>query len=151
MTKREKSVLIVDDQPAMCASLKDRFIDCNRMLECPYQFRVDTAQSTQECIEKLRSAFYDVIVMDVRLQTETDGLEATVSMGLHQQFGAATPVRIIFTGYPSYRDCVRAMRSGAWDYLVKEDIDGTSIFKLVASSAVERLQRLDLRLEQEKS
>lgn len=154
--KIKKAVLIVDDEPRMCEILKDRFTDCNEKADCPYNFEVDVALSAAECIQKVRvketeadEPPYDVIVLDVRMEMETSGLEASLPWALYQHLGWEVPIRIIFTGYPSYRQCVEAMRYDAWDYIVKEDVGTTPATQIVVDSAVTRLQQLDLRREQE--
>ena len=153
--KARKEVLIVDDEPRMCESLRDQFTDCNEEANCPYEFEVDVALSAAECVKKVRSKNagagklpYDVIVLDIRMEEEKSGLEA--SSALHQQLGWEAPVRIIFTGFPSYRQCVEAIHHGAWDYIVKEDVGVTLAAQIVVDSALARLQQIDLRQEQER-
>lgn len=152
--KTRKKVLIVDDEPLMCEMLSDRFGDCVASQDCPYEFEVDVASSAAECVERFRAASpgagrtpYDVVVLDIRMEGERSGLEASFAM--QQQQGSESPVRIICTGYPSYRDCVEATRNGAWDYIVKEDVAETPLAQLVVNSAVARLRQLDQRREQE--
>jgi CheY-like chemotaxis protein len=119
--KNQKAVLIVDDEQRMCESLKDRFTDCNDKLDCPYEFEVDIVLSADECRQKVLTKSYDVIVLDVVLDIrvkgktgeETSGLDAALALALYEQQGWETPIRIIFTGYPSYEQCVKAMRHGA--------------------------------------
>ncbi|MCI0563870.1 MAG: response regulator [Nitrososphaera sp.] len=148
--KNKKIVLIVDDEPRMCESLKDRFTDCNENVDCLYKFEADVALSVAECVQKVRAKSYDVIVLDVRLEEEEEGgLKANLGLALREESGPERPVRIIFTGYPSYKQCVEAIRHGAWDYIVKEDVDDTSMFQIVVDSALKRLQQLDLRRELE--
>jgi len=152
--KARKKVLILDDEPLMCEMLIDRFADCVTNQDCPYEFEADVANSAAEWVERFHSAGhgagqapYDVVVLDIRMEGERSGLEASFAM--QQQWGSESPVRIICTGYPSYRDCVEATRAGAWDYIVKEDNADTPLAQLVANSAVARLRQLDLRREQE--
>lgn len=157
--KNEKSVLIVDDEQRMCESLKDRFADCGEKMDCPYQFEVDVALSATDCAQKVLAKSYDVIVLDVVLdirvkeerREEASGLDVGLALAfqLLEQLGWERPIRILFTGYPSYEQCVTAMRYGAWDYIVKEDVGNTSMFQIVVDSAVARLQQLDLRRELE--
>lgn len=147
--KSKTTVLIVDDEQAMCEELKDRFADCNQKADCPYEFEVEVALSAAECIQKVRTNMYDVIVLDVRLEEEEGGLEVNLALALAEGFGSERPVKIIFTGYPNYRQCVEAIRRDAWDYIVKEDVGTTPAAQIVVNSAVARLQQLDLRQELE--
>jgi CheY-like chemotaxis protein len=151
----KKAVLIVDDEPAIAELLKDEFTDCTERQDCPYEFEVDIARSTAECVQKVRTKKYDVIVLDVRMEEETRGLDIARTLGLPissafaVEFSYESPVRIVFTGFPSYRQCVKALRYGAWDYIVKEDVGNTPMARIVVDSAMTRLRQFDLRRELE--
>lgn len=156
--KTKKSVLVVDDEQRMCKILRDRFTDCNENVDCPYKFEADVALSAAECVEKVRAKIkgteadkppYDVIVLGIRMEEETTGLKTNLALACLEEFGPEIPVRIIFTGYPNYSQCVEAMRYGAWDYIVKEDVGDTPMSQIVVNSALARPQQLDLRREQE--
>src|SRR5262249_25009252 len=112
-----------------------------------YTFSVEVVATAKESAAKLKIVSYDVVVFDVRLEEEDSGLYT--AFALHQEAGATTPIRLMFTGFPSYRDCVRAMRCGAWDYIVKEDVGDVSMFDVLVNSALDRLRQLDLREKQE--
>lgn len=152
-----KRVLIVDDDRRWRDGLTYHFT--NRLGQTdPYVFKVEVATSTEDCIAKLRARRtgdgYDVVVLDVRLKdsvedSDTGGLRVNLAFAMGEEFGFDRPVRIIFTGYASYPDCVRAMRYGAWDYILKEDVGSVLAARLVVNSAVARLRQLDLRHEQE--
>lgn len=144
-----KRVLIVDDEESMGEIERDGFLQSNERGDCPYHFEIDLAASTAECIERLRADTYDVIILDVRMEQETSGIQA--AFALREQLGGEIPVRIISTGYPSYPQCIEAIRSGVWDYLVKSDASGIGIARRIVDSAVCRLRQIDLRekLEQE--
>jgi ActR/RegA family two-component response regulator len=126
------------------------------MADCPYEFQVEVAESAAACVEKIREREqltdqppYDVIVLDVRMEGERSGLDTAFVLALYEELGVEKPVQIVITGYPSYSDCVEAMRYGAWDYIVKEDVGETPMAQVVVNSAVRRLRQLDLRREQE--
>ncbi len=144
--KDNKAVLIVDDERLMAEILRDGFLDCNEWAECPYQFEVDVVFSAAECVEKIRKKKegYSVIVLDVRMEEARSGLEVAARIQQGDE-----PIRIIFTGYPKIGECVEAMRSGAWDYIVKEDVGAIQAAQVVMNSALARLRQLDLRREQE--
>jgi CheY-like chemotaxis protein len=150
--KINKTVLVVDDVQQMCETAKLSFTDMNGDKNCPYIFDIDIAISTAECIEKVRLKNYDVIVLDIvmmgRPGDDKSGLETALAVGLNEQLGYETPIRIIWTGYPSYSDCVEAMRHGAWDYIVKKDVDGKTMGEILVDSAIVRLRQLDIYQEQ---
>jgi CheY-like chemotaxis protein len=144
MREKTKAVLIVDDEQDMCDILKEEFTDLNNgRSDIPYTFDVDVSPTADDAIQKVQTRSYDVIVLDVRMEGIRSGLEA--SFKIYEYFGVEVPIRIIFTGYPNYRDCVQAMRYGAWDYIIKEDVGETLMARVVVDSAVERLRELSLR------
>jgi CheY-like chemotaxis protein len=159
----KKEVLIVDDEPQMVELLRDRFMDCKTLPQCPYDFEVEAAYSAVECVQKIRArvstpgkSVYDVIVLDMRMEGETSGLDVAraislpeIARSLAEGFGFETPVRIVVTGFPNYNQCVEVMRSGAWDYIVKEDMSDKPLSQIVVDSAMERLRQLDSRQQQE--
>ncbi len=101
------TVLVVDDnessREAMRMILKDR---CS----------VFTARDAQEALLRLTASNLDVdiVALDLLLG-ETNGLE------LLQRIKQIAPdVEVFFiTGYPSVESAVRAMRYGAYDYIIK--------------------------------
>jgi ActR/RegA family two-component response regulator len=149
--KRRKTVLIVDDEPRMCEIVKDAFEDCTYRGDCPYQFEVELASSYKDAIANVRgrTSVIDVVVLDMRMEEEKSGLRASLGLMIAEQFGPGRPIRILFTGFPSYPQCVEVMRTGAWDYIVKEDVGDKPMARIVVESAVARLRQLDLRREQE--
>jgi CheY-like chemotaxis protein len=163
-SRSKKEVLIVDDEPLIVEMLCDRFMDCTRVHECPYDFEVEVANSAVECVQKIRArasipgkSVYDVIVLDMLMEGQTSGLDVArsisspeIARSLAEGFGFETPVRIVVTGFPNYNQCVEVMRSGAWDYIVKEDVGHKSVSQIVVDSAVARLRQLDSRQQQER-
>ena len=146
--KSLKNVLIVDDEVTWHEVLKKRFGDYEKKADCPYRFRVDTASSAAEGIQMFRqktrqNSQYEVIVLDIRMETPEAGLDACFGVGM--QLRDDLPVIIFLTGYGSNESCVRAIRNGAWDYTTKEDVGDRFAAQVVVDSAADRLQELDLR------
>ena len=76
--------------------------------------------SGQDAIELLRSQHVDVVVTDLKLEGQVDGLDV---LRQARQNGNATEV-ILITAYATIDNCKEAIRQGAYDYLVKPlDID----------------------------
>jgi len=74
----------------------------------------------QDAIELLRSQHVDVVVTDLKLEGQVDGLDV---LRHARQNGSSTEV-ILITAYATIDNCKEAMRQGAYDYLVKPlDID----------------------------
>ncbi|SHE75172.1 sigma-54-dependent transcriptional regulator [Desulforamulus putei] len=107
----QKLVLVVDDEESVRQFLYDVLTDAN--------YRVETAVDGRECLEKLMKLKPDVLVTDIRMP-EKDGfslLEQVKSSGLN------TPV-ILMTAFGTTEVAIRAMKLGAFDYIVKPfDLD----------------------------
>ncbi|MBC7226287.1 MAG: response regulator transcription factor [Thermoflexales bacterium] len=99
-------ILIVDDEPATCMAL-------TRALTL-MGYRVDSALSGQEALDRLKAAPYDVMVLDLRLP-DIRGEE------ILQQARQIWPdlLVIILTAYASLDSAIAAVRAGAVDYLLK--------------------------------
>jgi len=125
-------ILIVDDDNLVCTSLKRLLVKLN--------FEVDTCLEGERAIEKIDQFYPDVVLLDIYL-TSVSGLDVLKDI---QKFHQHLPI-IMITGYADVKIAVQAMKSGAYDFLLKPlDIDQ---LQLVISRAVENL---NLRNEVEK-
>lgn len=106
------SVLIVDDEPAICWAFREALTDDGHS--------VRVVPSGEEALRLTDGGWRpDVVVMDVRLPG-IDGLSAMRE--LRGRIGA-TPV-VVITAFGSLETAVRAMEEGAFDYLIKPfDLD----------------------------
>ncbi len=99
-------ILIVDDdesiRKALAAVLEDK------------GYAVDTAQCGSEAIEKSKTSFYNLALIDIRLPD----MEGT---RLLKALNDTVPpmIKIIVTGYPSLANAVEAVNKGADAYIVK--------------------------------
>jgi two-component system, NtrC family, response regulator AlgB len=75
----------------------------------------ETADSGRVALLKLQEERYDLVLLDLRLESETDGLECLTRM---QKIAPQLPV-VICTAHASIETAVEAMRAGAQDYLEK--------------------------------
>jgi two-component system response regulator MprA len=99
-------VLVVDDELAVRTSLS-RALNLER-------YEVDLAEDGREALERVATARYDAIVLDVSMP-QLDGLEACRRM---RAAGDRTPV-LMLTARDSVDDRVAGLDAGADDYLVK--------------------------------
>jgi DNA-binding NtrC family response regulator len=99
-------VLIVDDDAGMRAALEARFLRRG--------WRVETAASANEGLDKFRRGMHPLIVTDIRMPGE-DGF---FLMRSARDLVPHTAV-ILLTAYGSIPGAVAAMKDGACDYLVK--------------------------------
>ena len=108
-------ILIVDDETAHC-----------RMLEAVLKaekYATQRAQDGQSAIEAVKERFYDLILMDIRMN-RVGGIEALKKI---KEISPDIPI-LMMTAYASVDTAVQAMRSGAYDYLTKPlDIDELKI------------------------
>jgi two-component system response regulator HydG len=74
----------------------------------------------EDAVEVLRNQHVDVVVTDLKLQGQTDGLDV-----LREARHNNSPTEVILiTAYATIENCKEAMKQGAFDYLVKPlDID----------------------------
>jgi len=100
-------VLIIDDEPAALKLLRKVLVDDN--------FSVDVAVDGKEGFLKAKAQKkYDVVILDL-LMPEKSGFEFITSL---RALNIDTPILVI-SALSAEADCVRALDSGADDYLVK--------------------------------
>lgn len=99
-------ILIVDDEPNMCDSLKALLGDKG--------FEVQTSYSGQEAIQCLGKNDFDLVLLDW-VMPDSDGHE------IMDQIKRQSPetLVVVITGHASVESAVSALRSGAYDYLTK--------------------------------
>ncbi|HID29015.1 MAG TPA: PAS domain S-box protein, partial [Desulfobacterales bacterium] len=99
-------ILIVDDDPRMCSSLK--------VLLGNEGYEIQTTHNGQEALEALGIDNFDVVLLDLVLPDIT---AAEIMDHITRQ----TPetYAIIITGYASWESAVESLKKGAFDYLKK--------------------------------
>jgi DNA-binding NtrC family response regulator len=118
-----RHLLIVDDEPAICASLSFALED---------EFRVFEAHAAQAALAAVRQKDIDVVLLDLKLG-QTDGMEVL------QQMKREKPalVIIMMTAFGSIHSSVAAMKAGAFYYITKPlDMDE---LRMLLGKAVEYL------------
>ena len=99
-----KRVLVVDDDRASCELLREIFVS--------QDWLVDTALTPDEALEKAQLEKFDLVVSDVNLEAEKNGLD------LLKDLRSQCPV-ILVTAFGSLDSAVTASREGAWDFISK--------------------------------
>ena len=101
-----RSVLLVDDErdarDACCQALRRE------------RYRVDSAVSPLEALEKVRATSYDAAVLDLKMP-QMNGIELLRAI---RQLDPDVAV-VMVTGYATIETAVEAMKEGACDYLPK--------------------------------
>jgi DNA-binding NtrC family response regulator len=101
-----KSILIVEDEETLRESIQRIF--------SREGFTVDTAESAEKGMLLLEANAYDVIISDIILPG-MDGIE--MLMKVREQM--PDQIFIIMTAYASLDTSVKALRAGAYDYIMK--------------------------------
>ena len=101
----KRRILLVDDELAVLLTLK-AILEMNG-------FEVETASSGREALQKLDAGVFQMVITDMRLETETTGYEV-ISAAKQKPYNPATS---ILTAYPSLGS--DWMSRGAQSLLVK--------------------------------
>ena len=99
-------ILIVDDEPRMCDSLK--------ALLSGQSYDIHTGNSGREAIEYLAGNSFDLVLLDM-VMPDMDGFQVMDYIEHH----SPDTLVIVITGHASTESAVKALRSGANDYLTK--------------------------------
>ncbi|RLD90168.1 MAG: two-component system response regulator, partial [Bacteroidetes bacterium] len=106
VSPKTTKILIVDDDPGHLVSLKT--------ILRSWGYMVETAVDGDVAVDAVKSQPLDLILMDVRMATMS-GIEALKQI---KAYNPTIPV-IIMTAYSSVYTAVEALKSGAYDYLMK--------------------------------
>src|SRR5205823_11875935 len=119
------SLLVVDDEESVAVTM-------GAILEMD-GYRVSISTSGTDALRKLREVDFDLVLTDLRLD-DVDGLSIVGEVCRVQP----DTVSIILTGYASLESAIKALREGAYDYLIKPcDVDE---LKAVVARGIERRQ-----------
>ena len=135
MIKNPK-ILIVDDEPRMCKSLKT--------LLSTQSYDVQTCYSGNEAINSLAKNKYDLVLQDVFMEA-MDGFQVFNNIK-NQKIN--TPV-IIMTGNASTDTAIKALRMGACDYL-KKPFESHELFSSVKKALDRKIVRQENQLVKKK-
>jgi signal transduction histidine kinase len=128
------NLLVVDDEESVAVTM-------GAILEMD-GYRVSISTSGADALRKLHETEFDLVLTDLRLD-DTDGLNIVSEVcRVHPD-----TVSIILTGFASLESAIKALREGAYDYLIKPcDVEE---LRAVVRRGVERRQlgvQLKLRL-----
>jgi len=98
--------LIVDDDETILRNLE-------RILQMD-GYEIDTARTGLEAIEKSKTNFYNLVLLDIKLP-DMEGTELLRKM--HETFPKM--IKIMVTGYPDLENAIKSLNLGADAYLVK--------------------------------
>jgi DNA-binding NtrC family response regulator len=123
------TILVVDDEAIVRESLGGWFRQDGHS--------VDTAENAKEALRRVEAGRYDIALLDIKMPG-MDGLE------LQGRLAAADPALtiIIMTAYASVESALKAMKAGAYDYIVKP-FDPDDLSMLVNRAAEHRSLRAE--------
>lgn len=121
----EKNILIVDDDRGILKSFKD-------LLE-PEGYRVDTAETAQEAVEKCKAYPYNLAIIDVKLR-DAEGTDLLARV--HEILPRAR--KIMITGYPSLENAIDSVNLQADAYIIKP-VDPETFLTVVADNMSKQL------------
>ena len=101
-----KSILIIDDDPLIRKTLSSHLSRRN--------FEVHIAEEGEEGLVKYAEYLPDLVILDIRLP-DIDGLEALRKIKIRNKNACV----VIMTAYDDMKTTVEAIKSGAYEYLVK--------------------------------
>src|SRR4028119_987801 len=122
--KQDKRILIVDDDE------DDFFITSEYIKSIPSKnFVVDWSYNYNDALQKLTSNDYDIYFVDYRLGIKT-GMDLLMDSIAR---GCEAPI-ILLTGKGTQEIDVKAMESGAYDYLVKSELNTEKLERCIRYS-----------------
>jgi two-component system sensor histidine kinase/response regulator len=132
-------VLLVDDD-------EDEYIITRRLIAeiVGRKHLLDWAPTYEQGLRSIIEGKHDIYLIDYRLDERTglDLLKEAISQGCTQ------PI-ILLTGQEDREVDIQAMKSGAWDYLVKGRIDSTALERAIRYT-LEHKKILDIQLENQR-
>ena len=102
----KKLILIVDDDKGILKSFS-AILELN-------EYRVSTAESGREAIEKYQANYYNLVLIDIKLPD----LEGTKLLKEFHQINPDTK-KIMVTGYATLENAIKSLNWGADGYLTK--------------------------------
>src|SRR5579885_1270993 len=108
LTNEAARLLLVDDDPMMLQAV-------SQMLALRLnEVQVDTADSAQVALQQLQQSSYDAVLSDIKMP----GMNGLDLLETVQRLRLELPV-VLMTGYNEHDLAIRALRAGAYDYLLK--------------------------------
>jgi DNA-binding response OmpR family regulator len=127
-----RDILVIDDDPDVCRVLSENLSGQG--------FRVATAMSGSEGVEKARQGRYGLIILDLKLP-DVSGMEVLRRI---RNFDKDVVI-IILTGYPTVETAVETLKNTAADYILKP-FDVNHLKDVILRELEGRHSRMDMDL-----
>lgn len=105
-SEKKYSILVVDDDRDLCASIKGALSSLN--------YELDEACDGIDAISKIKSMGYDLVLLDIDMP-RMNGISALYEIKKHDP----TIIVIMITAFTNVKDAVEAVRAGAYNYISK--------------------------------
>lgn len=138
MNTRPINVLIIDDQHFAFATTKLILQKVEHQ-----KYNIEWIDNSEEALDEMKRQKHDVFLVDYNLDSQT-GLELIAKA--HNE-GVEVPA-ILLTGMREYEVDVEAMKSGAVDYLDKEDLNGRILERSIRYSIEQKKTEKELNSSQ---
>jgi len=117
VNKIKERILIVDDDESICRTLS--------LILQEEGYETDVAHTGKEAIEKTKTNFYNVALLDIKLP-DMEGTKLLTAM----QKTFPEMIKIMVTGYPSLQNAVEALNYGADAYIMKP-VDPEELLRVI--------------------
>ncbi len=128
-------ILIVDDQPRICDSLK--------ALLSAQAYEIHTSNSGQEAIERLGENSFDLVLLDI-VMPDMDGHQVVDYVGRQ----SPETLVILMTGHISIESAIEALRKRVYDYL-KKPFEHAELLKTVENALDQKRLRTERKQAEE--
>jgi PAS domain S-box-containing protein len=133
------NILIVDDDPRMCDSLK--------VLLSNQDYKLKTSNSVKEAIECLDNDAFDLVLLDI-VMGEENGFTVMDHI-ISQKLDILV---VVITGHTSIERAIEALRKGAYDFL-KKPFESEELLTTMKNALNQRIQKksnhlLDRKLQE---
>jgi CheY-like chemotaxis protein len=118
MSRPAQHILVVDDSPSMQQSLAKRLVNKG--------YRVTCSGSGEDAVKKLHSTEFDLVLSDIILP----GMSGLNLLKIIKDRSPDTEV-VIITGNASSFTAIKALRLGAYDYIVKPIDDDAILYNVI--------------------
>jgi PAS domain S-box-containing protein len=125
MNKAALNILVIEDNPGDFALVSEY------LLEAFENANIFHAVDIQSAISSISQTVFDILLLDLTLP---DGMGLDTFLTIQE--AADTPI-IILTGLQETRLALDSVKHGAQDYIVKDNCNGTTLFKSI-NYAIER-------------
>ncbi len=126
---RERSVLVVDDEPAVAKALQ-------RVLQAA-GYEVTIAGDGASAVDKIMHQSFDVVLSDIQMP----GMTGVDLLGIVRAYDFDVPV-ILMTGTPTLETAIEAIRLGALQYLPKPISNDILVKAIARASQLHRMAQM---------